>query len=82
MPIFEYKCNNCGKKFEIFHKSFNKLEEIKCPDCQSKNYKKLFSSFSASVNNSSISDNSSICSANSCDFSNLGSCSSGMCGLN
>ncbi len=52
MPIYEYKCQKCGHKFEklVFGK-----EKIKCPKCQSNILKKLFSTFSTAkgLNNSS-----------------------------
>jgi putative FmdB family regulatory protein len=47
MPIYEYKCLNCGKPFE---KLFLKKEEetkVKCPYCGSQNIKKIISGFYA-----------------------------------
>lgn len=82
MPIFEYKCNDCGKKFDVLHKSSTNLEEVICPDCQSKNHKKLLSSFSASTGSSSGFDSGSSCSDGSCGVPSYGGCASGMCGLN
>jgi putative FmdB family regulatory protein len=81
MPVFEYKCADCNKKFEILHKSSTSLEEIICPDCHSKNANKLFSSFAASVGASGYSTNSG-CSDGSCSVPSYGGCASGMCGLN
>jgi putative FmdB family regulatory protein len=80
MPIFEYKCNDCNKKFEVLHKSSTNLEEVVCPDCQSKNYKKLLSSFSASTSSSGF-DSAPSCSDGGCDMP-FGGCANGMCGLN
>lgn len=81
MPIFEYKCNDCGKKFDILHKSSTNLEEVVCPDCQSKNSKKLLSSFSASM--SSASFDAPSCSTGNCGVPSYGGgCANGMCGLN
>jgi putative FmdB family regulatory protein len=80
MPIFEYKCNDCNKKFEVLHKSSANLEEVVCPDCQSKNYKKLLSSFSASTGSSSYESGQS-CQDGSCGMP-YGGCANGMCGLN
>lgn len=82
MPIFEYKCNDCGKKFDILHKSSTNLEEVICPECQSKNSQKLLSTFSASMGSSSSFDSGSSCSDGSCGVPSYGGCSSGMCGLN
>jgi len=39
MPIFEFICKKCGKKFEIF------LGQIKCPHCGSEEADKAFSTF-------------------------------------
>jgi putative FmdB family regulatory protein len=80
MPIFEYKCNDCGKKFDILHKSSTNLEEVICPDCQSKNSKKLLSSFSASVGSSGFDTPS--CATGNCGVPSYGGCANGMCGLN
>ena len=41
MPIFEYKCNKCGKEFEELVGSSD--EEVKCPGCGSSDVEKLFS---------------------------------------
>jgi putative FmdB family regulatory protein len=40
MPIYEYKCNICGKEFEQF---VTKSEEARCEHCKSKDLKKLLS---------------------------------------
>lgn len=42
MPIFEYKCQKCGKDFErlVFAGEEN---NIKCPECASKDVKKKMS---------------------------------------
>ncbi|MGE5399542.1 MAG: FmdB family zinc ribbon protein [Ignavibacteriales bacterium] len=83
MPIFEYRCNECNKKFEILHKSSTHQEEVVCPECNSKNNKKLLSSFSASVQGSSTASYAGDCSTGSCRFADqAGGCASGMCGLN
>ena len=31
MPFLQYKCPNCGKRFDELVKSY--LDEVKCPDC-------------------------------------------------
>jgi putative FmdB family regulatory protein len=45
MPIFEYKCNNCGHKMEFLKKSGGKNKHV-CEKCGSSNMEKLFSGFS------------------------------------
>ena len=36
MPIFEYQCKDCNTKYDVLHKSFEKTEDVFCPDCKSK----------------------------------------------
>ena len=31
MPLLQYKCKTCGKRFDELVKSY--LDEVKCPDC-------------------------------------------------
>lgn len=33
MPIYEYECKSCGKKFEVFQKSTD-APSAKCPGCE------------------------------------------------
>jgi len=42
MPIYEYKCLDCGRISEILLRSPN-TETIECPICGSKNLQKLLS---------------------------------------
>lgn len=80
MPLFEYKCNECSKKYEVLHKSSVNENEIVCPECNSKNSRKIFSTFSASV---SLSGNGSeSCASGACSVPSYSGCSNGMCGLN
>ncbi len=80
MPVFEYKCNNCGAKFDFLHKSSSNIEEVFCPSCKSNDSKKLLSSFSASMGTASYSNGG--CSDGSCAVPSVPSCATGMCGLN
>ncbi|MGE5112630.1 MAG: FmdB family zinc ribbon protein [Acidobacteriaceae bacterium] len=50
MPIFEYKCKDCGKKFEAIVIGSRKPE---CPACQSKKLEKQLSTFAVRANSSS-----------------------------
>lgn len=80
MPVFEYQCKSCNTKYEVFHKSSVKQEDVSCPECNSKENKKLFSSFSATISNSGNYQGS--CASGNCDIPSGGGCASGMCGLN
>ncbi len=33
MPIYEYECSECAKKFEL-RRSFNDESQVYCPDCK------------------------------------------------
>lgn len=46
MPIYEYRCRECGKRFDRFFRSLEEAEkerEVECPQCGSKGARKLFS---------------------------------------
>lgn len=51
MPIYEYKCNKCGKHFEIMQKISDKPVKI-CTHCSSKKIEKLMSQSSFSLKGS------------------------------
>lgn len=51
MPIFEYLCLGCGKKFELLQKSANAVQP-KCPGCGSTEVEKELSTFSSGTGSS------------------------------
>jgi len=66
MPLFEYRCNECNKDFEILIMG---NQEVCCPDCSGKNVSKLLSTFSHKSKagfTSSQGSSCSTCSAASC----------------
>ncbi len=48
MPLYEYRCQNCGTTFEKFVRSFSSQKEIRCPECASRKVSKAFSTFATS----------------------------------
>jgi putative FmdB family regulatory protein len=44
MPIYEYGCKSCKKKFELLRK-FSDPTEVICPKCGSKDVEKKVGSF-------------------------------------
>lgn len=75
MPIFEYICQDCGKKSEILLKSSS--QKPAC-DCGSENLLKQFSAFAVSEGSAPSLGG---CADGSCGIPSS-PCSSGMCGLN
>jgi putative FmdB family regulatory protein len=70
MPIYEYQCARCGRRFEVRQRIGEDGSELSCPKCHAGEPKRLFSSF--------LSPGSS-----GTEPSDVGcpTCSSGVCGL-
>jgi|Deesub1362A_J573_1020465.scaffolds.fasta_scaffold04311_2 putative FmdB family regulatory protein len=66
MPIFEYRCNDCGTEFEELVSGQN--PDVRCIKCASKNINKKFSVFGMSGVEKQVSSGSSCtsCSSSSC----------------
>jgi putative FmdB family regulatory protein len=79
MPIFEYKCEVCDTKFDVFLRSQNSNETIQCESCSSENVKKLMSAVSSSIPGSPSKFYNSSSEQKSSD-SGCG-CVSGTCGI-
>jgi len=47
VPIYEYECNECGERFEIFVRGEDR--ELKCPGCASQNIARRMSTFAATA---------------------------------
>jgi len=45
MPIYEYKCESCGTKFDKFIRSTATCYEVECPKCKAKECRKQISRF-------------------------------------
>lgn len=43
MPIYEYECERCGGKFELFRRFGDEEHKIECPKCQAENPKRVIS---------------------------------------
>jgi len=70
MAVYEYRCQDCDNHFDILHLGNEKKENIVCPQCESRNYKKLLSVF-----------NSSTASQSTANTMAPPSCGSGACGI-
>jgi len=45
MPVYEYRCNDCGENFDLFVRSPAQQKTPTCPRCGSTNAKKSISLF-------------------------------------
>ena len=68
MPFYEFKCRDCGKKFEVKLPMSKAGERQTCPACKSGNTLRNFSA--VAIMNSNVSDSGG-----------FPSCPTGTCGL-
>ena len=74
MPIYEYKCADCGTKFEKLVRNGNAAELV-CPSCGKQHLQLEFSTFSAHASSGKSNDVPMCPSGGPCG-------TPGMCGLN
>ena len=43
MPIYDYRCEHCGALYDVYHKVREVAEDVLCPDCGSREHKKMMS---------------------------------------
>jgi len=55
MPLYEYKCKKCGKRFEKVVSISEADKKPECPHCSGKDTEKLLSVFAAKSSSSSSS---------------------------
>ncbi|MCG0275562.1 MAG: zinc ribbon domain-containing protein [Thermosediminibacteraceae bacterium] len=61
MPVYEYRCNCCGNRFEALRKLEERDVPIECPGCKSSNTRREVSTF-GTTKSSGASKLSSSCS--------------------
>lgn len=49
MPLYEYKCQDCGHRFEVLQRLGEGAEGQKCPGCNHHEVSRLFSTFAAAT---------------------------------
>ena len=77
MPIYDYRCNSCGKTYDVYHKVREVTADVSCPSCNSLEYTKLMSIPAPATAVSGSSQGSP--SSSSCE---TGGCCGGSCGIN
>ena len=77
MPLYEYRCSDCGHRFEILQALGQGADGLACPQCGVPHLEKQFSTFSA--NTSSAGNGGAMESAPSCGMpgccGGMGACS-------
>ncbi len=61
MPIYEFRCKNCGRIFEYLCFSSKDAIEARCPACGEQQTERLLSTFSSQSVGGSFSSFSSSC---------------------
>jgi putative FmdB family regulatory protein len=74
MPIYEYQCKDCGKKFELLRSFSQADEQTQCQSCNSTEVRRLVTAANAFSNGASLGGSSQ------CGSCASGNCSS--CGIN
>jgi putative FmdB family regulatory protein len=74
MPIYEYRCEDCGTKFEKLVRRSD-VESIECPSCGEKHLKQELSTFAAHASGGSKSAEMPACPGGRCS-------NPGVCGMN
>jgi putative FmdB family regulatory protein len=49
VPLYEYRCGQCGEQFEATQSVYTRVEDTECPHCHARQATRLMSSFSSSV---------------------------------
>jgi putative FmdB family regulatory protein len=47
MPIYEYRCRSCKKRFEQLRRMADADRDLVCPECRSEEVERLLSTFSS-----------------------------------
>jgi putative FmdB family regulatory protein len=55
MPIYEYECRKCGKRFEVLQRINEDNSRVRCPRCNADTPQRVLSSFSSGSVKSSAS---------------------------
>jgi len=69
MPIYEFRCRNCKKVFEVLFRSRDEKLSVRCPECRSDKTEKLFSVFGSRVEKGTSSADAPPCAASCSHFS-------------
>jgi putative FmdB family regulatory protein len=74
MPIYEYRCEDCGTKFEKLVRRSEDVDTLACPSCGEKHLAQELSTFAAHANGAPKAE-APRCPSGGCP-------NAGMCGMN
>jgi putative FmdB family regulatory protein len=76
MPIYEYRCQGCGNKFEKLVRRAGEAEGLACPSCGETHLKQEYSTFAAHASSpGALPQSAPPCAQGGC-------CNPAMCGMN
>jgi putative FmdB family regulatory protein len=75
MPIYEYKCDSCKKKFEKLIRRASDEVELSCPSCGERHLSQQYSTFAPHAGGSASAQAPQTCPSGMCS-------NPGMCGMN
>lgn len=61
MPLYEYRCDACGRTFEELRSSSDADEAIECPSCESRQTARKLSRFASGASSSGSAKGGSSC---------------------
>jgi putative FmdB family regulatory protein len=61
MPIYEYRCEDCGTKFEKLVRRVSEAPELACPACGQHHLKQELSTFAAHASGGSKTSDAPVC---------------------
>jgi putative FmdB family regulatory protein len=82
MPIYEYRCESCGDKFEKLVRRATDVMEAGCPSCGEKHLEQQYSTFAARGGSSSDGSFTPAQTRMGEGMCGGGGCGGGMCGQN
>jgi len=61
MPLYEYRCSDCGHRFEILQRMGEGADGLTCPECAAPEVEKQLSTFASSSSGSTASTGAAAC---------------------
>ena len=61
MPIYEYRCEKCGSRFDVLQRVGEDGKHLRCPKCGHEKVEKQFSAFATSGGSPHVSGGGSSC---------------------